>query len=547
MGRTAVTLSGDPGPEEAGGKAPAHVPGDVHQDAASRPLLSRVMSAGATVAGAWNRFWYSPSDPTVLCLLRWLAGGMLLYTHIVWGLNLSAFFGSAGWHSPELLKVVQEGSLMPSFLSYVPDRYLLAVHSVCLVILAMFWIGLATRVTSVLSLVITISYCHRALLANFGLDQLNAILCLYLCIGPSGAMLSADRLLSVWRATRRAASQGAAFVAPPIPSSSASNLAIRLIQIHFCVIYTFAGLSKLQGPAWWNGEAVWLAFANLEYQSFDMTWIAWYPWIGELLTHGTIVWEVSFAALVWVRPVRPIVLLIGFLLHIGIGGMMGMWTFGLIMIFGHIAFWPKHWVSRLVERLPTSEQLLGLVAPPAASVPAPFEPGGSPLPASKFAPAVLSIELLADDAEQDSAADEVVFQPEHAPTLIYVDGQRSRRLACLQYFLDHGFKCLSSERSREARLLCEASEPDAVIIMGRDLPDSSIAKLPYRLNLEAGHRPIFLVLTNQQSRRLNGQVHVPGCHVLTGDVSLGRLRREIQAVLATSQKQAMLLPSAGHS
>ena len=38
-----------------------------------------------------------------------------------------------------------------------------------------------------------------------------------------------------------------------------ANLAIRLIQVHFCVIYAYAGLSKLQGGAWWSGEAVWLA------------------------------------------------------------------------------------------------------------------------------------------------------------------------------------------------------------------------------------------------------------------------------------------------
>ena len=52
-----------------------------------------------------------------------------------------------------------------------------------------------------------------------------------------------------------------------------------------CVIYFFAGVSKLQGPSWWDGEAMWRAFANLEYQSLDMTWLAWHPWLVNAMSH----------------------------------------------------------------------------------------------------------------------------------------------------------------------------------------------------------------------------------------------------------------------
>ena len=68
-----------------------------------------------------------------------------------------------------------------------------------------------------------------------------------------------------------------------------------------CVIYFFAGVSKLQGEAWWNGEAMWRAFANLEYQSIDMTWLAWHPWLLDFVTHVSVLWELSFCALIW-RP-----------------------------------------------------------------------------------------------------------------------------------------------------------------------------------------------------------------------------------------------------
>ena len=116
--------------------------------------------------------------------------------------------------------------------------------------------------------------CRPAL---FGLDQINVMLTLYLAIGPSGAALSLDR----WLARRRGG--------PSAPAaSSAANLALRLIQVHMCVIYLFAGISKLQGQSWWTGEAMWRAFANLEYQSLDMTWLAWHPWIVNAMSHASV-------------------------------------------------------------------------------------------------------------------------------------------------------------------------------------------------------------------------------------------------------------------
>ena len=35
-----------------------------------------------------------------------------------------------------------------------------------------------------------------------------------------------------------------------VPPSSTANLAIRLIQVHMCIIYLFSGIGKLQGEPW---------------------------------------------------------------------------------------------------------------------------------------------------------------------------------------------------------------------------------------------------------------------------------------------------------
>ena len=284
-----------------------------------------------------------PADPTLLGLIRVLTGLMLLYTHAVWGLVLHRLLRRGGVAERRPGAEPPGRQLRLLVLVAGPRRVdvarLRASRWSC-------WrcsrVGLWTRVTSILALVVTISFAHRVPMAMFGLDQINAMLTLYLAIGPSGQSLSLDR----WLAVRR----GRAAASRPSPSVGA-NLALRLINVHMCVIYFFAGVSKLQGEAWWNGEAMWRAFANLEYQSIDMTWLAWHPWLLDSLTHVSVLWEFSFCALIWQPRLRPLVLAGAVPLHVGIGACLGMWTFGLIMLVGCASFLPDEAVQRLVDWL----------------------------------------------------------------------------------------------------------------------------------------------------------------------------------------------------
>jgi hypothetical protein len=308
------------------------------------PVLSYLADSARAAAEAWNEFWFAPADPTLLGVIRILTGLMLLYTHAVWGLVLERFFGPKSWLSPELVRALQEGEYIYSFWWLVPGNStaIWVAYGLSMLVLALFTLGLWTRLTSILSLVVVVSFAHRAPEAMFGLDQINGMLTLYLAIGPSGAALSLDRLLR----SRRA---GTAALRPS-PSVGA-NLAIRLINVHMCVIYLFAGVSKLQGESWWTGEAMWRALANLEYQTADMTWLAWHPWLVNLMTHICILWEISFCALIWRPRIRPFVLIGAVVLHAGIGACLGMWTFALIMLVGCASFLPAALVRELVASL----------------------------------------------------------------------------------------------------------------------------------------------------------------------------------------------------
>jgi hypothetical protein len=314
------------------------------------PVLRYLADLMRSVAADWNAFWYTPADPTLLGVMRVFTGAMLLYTHAVWGLALDDFFGPSSWLSRGLVRSMEAGQFVYSFWFWVPAAWMWPAYVVSMVILALFAIGLWTRVTGALALFVAISYVNRVPAALFGLDQINIMLTLYLSIGRSGDAVSLDRWLSVRKLGPSA----------PRPAQSVgANLGQRLIQVHMCVIYFFAGVSKLQGPSWWTGEAMWRAFANLEYQSMDMTWLAWHPWIVNAMTHVSILWEITFCFLIWRPRWRPLMLIGAVVLHVGIGACLAMWTFGLIMLIGCAAFLPNEAIRRLVEKISARRAALG--------------------------------------------------------------------------------------------------------------------------------------------------------------------------------------------
>ena len=152
-------------------------------------LVSYAEESARALAESWDAFWFKPADPTLLGLIRILTGLMLLYTHAVWGLVLPDFFGEGGWLNERLVQdacsrtaitPTRSGGWSPTGGCGRPtgSRWPCWRCSPS---------GLWTRVTSILAFLVTVSYIYRVPAATFGLDQINAMLALYLAIGPSGA------------------------------------------------------------------------------------------------------------------------------------------------------------------------------------------------------------------------------------------------------------------------------------------------------------------------------------------------------------------------
>jgi hypothetical protein len=249
--------------------------------------------------------------------------------------------------------------------------WMLFVHY-CIVACVFFLvIGFCTRITSVLAWAGMLCYIHRDPLVLFGVDTMVNIMLLYLMIGPSGAALSVDRLLARWWASAgpRVVGRWRAFwdrlfgrppaaepptatapvpLGPPAPSVSA-NVAIRLIQIHVCIIYAAAGLTKLLGDQWWRGIAVWKTLASYEFAPMNNSLYLGFlhvisknalvlnlvVWSG---TAFTLMFEICYAFLIWRPATRKLLLAAAVTLHGFIGMFMGLKTFALIMLVMNIAF-----------------------------------------------------------------------------------------------------------------------------------------------------------------------------------------------------------------
>jgi hypothetical protein len=230
---------------------------------------------------------------------------------------------------------------------------MMAIHWVFVFITLLFVLGLGGRVTCALTWAASLCYIHRDQYVLFGADTMMNILLLYLTIGPSTAALSLDRLVARWW-------RGWGPGAPPTPTVSA-NVAVRLLQVHVCIIYLMAGMSKLQGGSWWNGSALWGVLANFEFAPMNiglyndfLRWLARDQFRFDLVmtagSYFTLTFEISYVFLVWWPRTRWVILACAILLHGTIGVFMGLKTFSFLMLVMNMAFLRSeevHWLLRL--------------------------------------------------------------------------------------------------------------------------------------------------------------------------------------------------------
>lgn len=273
-------------------------------------------------------FLLRPRSAHTLAVLRITTGAMIAYIHLVWMLRIDVFFGPGALLSSELMRDLHSNQWKWTYLVHTDSMFVAWAHEwIGLLAGICMCVGLGSRWSIPIAWVVTLLTAHRLAPFLFGLDQVVLMLAMYLCVANSGDVWSLDAMR--WRdpSARR-----------PDRQVWNNTLAMRLIQLHLCVIYLFGGLGKLRGWMWWDGSAMWFSAASYEYQSLPLTWIGSFPTLGSLITHATLFWEFAYAGLVWPRWTRPFVLGMAVLVHGGIALFLGMITFGIMMIVANVAF-----------------------------------------------------------------------------------------------------------------------------------------------------------------------------------------------------------------
>ncbi len=319
----------------------------------------------------WNRFWFTPADPAPLSGLRLLAGLLAIYYVASFSTDLTRWFASDGLLTTETVRQLTnpetaEGGAPANFhwsyLHYAQRPVELWIaHLAGLAALVLFTAGLWTRVTSVLALIVVLSYVHRAPMLNGQFEAVLTMLLAYLAIGPSGRLWSVD----AWLAGRREAAVGPRAAGGRRPDGDAgsvvANISLRLLQCHVAALYMLMCLTQLggaydgeNGATWWRGEAVWWLLAKSESRLVDLTFLHTPTgrYVVAAWTHAIVYGELAFALLIWKPLARPLLLVLAAAAWVSLIPVTGLVSYCVAMLVANLAFLDADiWRSWLPARL----------------------------------------------------------------------------------------------------------------------------------------------------------------------------------------------------
>lgn len=293
-------------------------------------------------------FVSAPAAPRPLGVLRIGLAAILLLQALALAGSLLELFGSRGimqWLVSEA--TVEDGvprlrwfveALAP--LGVSEEACIRGVFVVYLASLLGLLVGWHTRTMAALAWLTHLSIMTGGTLTTYGVDAFANITLFYCIWMPVGAWASAD--LNAGRVSGE-------------PSARA-RLALRVLQIHLCVVYLTSGIEKAMGQQWQDGDAIWYALMRGDLGQFDFSWLAWTPWLCQLVCWGTLVLEIGYALFVWPRRTRFLWALATVGLHLGIAVTMGLWSFSAVMMLLTTA-------AFLVSPAPEAQQAPAQAAP----------------------------------------------------------------------------------------------------------------------------------------------------------------------------------------
>lgn len=293
----------------------------------------------------WDQFFFAPTALLPIGIFRAVFGALTFVMYSIRSAHWRFYFTDEGF-----LPASRALEILPEFhqpiLTWYPHSVggTLAMQIVFLVALAMLALGVFGRVAALVSFVIHVAFLQRNYAIGYGADFVATFAFFSLIFMDNSRAFS----LTAWWKKRR----GLAWKAQGEISSMISTMGMRLMQLQLCIIYGYTGMEKLKGAPWWDGTAVWSVIGNTQLMLFDLSWLKNFPMVIAGMTFATLFFEVYFPAMIWYRPIRKWLLLIGVGLHLGITFTIGLFFFSFLMMSAYLLFLDEADYYDFADRVP---------------------------------------------------------------------------------------------------------------------------------------------------------------------------------------------------
>ncbi len=277
---------------------------------------------------ALNKFYgifFAKENAEPLGLVRILTGICILLTFLLDIPFVADYYSDNGFIPNAAIAMFRDYRF--SLLDYVSTTTMVWVAYIILLIATFFLtIGYKTRLASIVTFLMLLSFHERDWLILTSGDSLLRIMAFFLMITNSGAAYSIDALL------RKLKGKGEILI------SKWNRL---IIKYQVSLFYFFAAYSKLPGDQWVTGIAVYTALMNPNFARFPMDWLSQFPILISLMTLGTLFIELQVPFLLWFKHTRLIGIAFVVLLQSIIFATMSIGTFQLISIIVVLIFLEK--------------------------------------------------------------------------------------------------------------------------------------------------------------------------------------------------------------
>jgi len=242
--------------------------------------------------------------------------------HLAWWTDLDLLLAHDAM--PRLVVDLPVGRGLTVFaLPFASGRWAHLLHAATLLPLVGLLLGWRSRWMALLSWLVVVGWYQRVPGASTGGDRLLRFALFYLALGRCGAVWSLD--------------------ARDKPASTVPALPLRLIQVQWAAMYLLSGIDKAAGSRWIDGTALHYAMSNLTFARLPelltpITSSAALVPVLKAATWVVLAWELAFPLLISHRGGRRIALLIGIVVHLGIGVTMSVGPFTAVTLLGYLAF-----------------------------------------------------------------------------------------------------------------------------------------------------------------------------------------------------------------